>query len=58
MSKTTVKKIGFLEAQLQVLKRSMLGKPFANDDGENWQKVRKDVKRSRKAAYRRRYGKG
>lgn len=51
------KRLSTLEAQLEALKRFFIGKPKEEVDEENWQKVAKDAKQSRKATYRKLYGK-
>lgn len=54
---SATKKLGLLEGQLEILKRFFVGKPNAQIDEDNWQSIKKDVKRTRKEIYRQRYGK-
>lgn len=58
MSKSTAtKRISTLEAQIETLKRFFIGKPMNEVDEKNWRNIKKNLKSSRKATYRKLYGK-
>lgn len=46
-----------LEVQIEALKRQMMRSPDEATDVKNWERVRGAVKRSRKATFRKWYGK-
>lgn len=51
------KKLRSLEAQIEALQRQLIQAPDAATDAKNWERVRGAVARTRKATFRKWYGK-
>lgn len=51
------KKLRNLEAQVEALKRALVGAPDAAVDAAHWARVSRATRQSRKATFRKQYGK-